>query len=111
MAKDTITIRIQSELIDRLDGEAKDKDVSRSEYIRQILRSRHESKDLREEIEDLRDRLDQREQRIDELEEQLTKRSQLEEKVENLPDQIREAEHEPSPPFIVRWVQWWRNRE
>jgi hypothetical protein len=35
----------------------------------------------------------------------------LEEKVENLPDQIREVKNEPSPPFIVRWVQWWRNRE
>jgi len=36
-----VTIRSREELIDGLDGEADDKGISRSEYIREILEDRH----------------------------------------------------------------------
>lgn len=46
----------------------------------------------RADTERLCDRLETREERIDELEEQLARRSQLEQKVENLPEKVRETE-------------------
>jgi chromosome segregation ATPase len=110
MAKETITIRIEGDLIDSLDAEAEDRDVTRSEYVRQILKDRRESDELREEIESLREQLDRRQERIETLEEQLAKRSNIEEKVEDLPDKLRAVESEPSAPFFVEWYQWWRNR-
>jgi uncharacterized coiled-coil DUF342 family protein len=110
MAKETITIRIDGDLIDSLDAEAEDRDVTRSEYVRQILKDRRESDELREEIDSLREQLDRRQERIETLEEQLAKRSNIEEKVEDLPDKIRAVEEEPSAPFFVEWFRWWRNR-
>jgi len=110
MAKETITIRIDGDLIDSLDAEAEDRDVTRSKYVRQILKDRRESDELREEIDSLREQLDRRQERIETLEEQLAKRSNIEEKVEDLPDKIRAVEEEPSAPFFVEWFRWWRNR-
>jgi chromosome segregation ATPase len=110
MAKETITIRIDGDLIDSLDAEAEDRDVTRSEYVRQILKDRRESDELREEIESLREQLDRRQERIETLEEQLAKRSNIEEKIEDLPDRIRDAESKPSPPFFIEWLRWWRER-
>jgi predicted transcriptional regulator len=105
MAKETITIRIDGDLIDSLDAEAEDRDVTRSEYVRQILRERHEG----EEIESLREQLDSRQERIKTLEEQLAKRSNIEQKVEDLPDKLRAVEEEPDPPWPVRWYRWLRS--
>jgi uncharacterized coiled-coil DUF342 family protein len=110
MAKETITIRIDGDLIDSLDSEAEDRDVTRSGYVRQILQERHRADELREEIDFLREQLDRRQERIETLEEQLARRSNIEEKVEDLPDKIRDVESEPSAPFFVEWYQWWRNR-
>jgi chromosome segregation ATPase len=111
MAKETITIRIEGDLIDSLDAEAEDKDVTRSEYVRQILKDRRESDELREEIDTLREQLDRRQERIETLEEQLARRSNIEEKVEDLPDKLRDAESEPSPPFFVKWYRWFRRNK
>jgi Arc/MetJ-type ribon-helix-helix transcriptional regulator len=77
-----ITIRLPEDLLDDLETEAEEADVSRSEYIRDALRTR-------EDTERLRERLESREDRIDELERQLAERSQIEDKIENLPDKIR----------------------
>jgi hypothetical protein len=44
------------------------------------------------EYDNLADRLESREDRIAELEDQLSPRSQIEDKIETLPDKIREAE-------------------
>ena len=53
MPKDSITIRLQSDLIDSLEAEADEQSVSRSEYIRQILRQRHEVDELQEKVDTL----------------------------------------------------------
>lgn len=45
------------------------------------------------------------EERIDALESQLARRSQLEEKIEDLPAKVRDAESEPDAPFFVQWYQ------
>jgi septal ring factor EnvC (AmiA/AmiB activator) len=107
MAKESITIRLQADLIDVLEEEAGEESVSRSEYVRQILQNRHESDELADEVERLRDRLESREQRIDGLEEQLARRSQLEEKVDTLAKQ----QEEPEPPFFVKWLRWYRRQQ
>ncbi len=69
---------------------------SRSEALRQILDEYEELhteyETLEEEYEQLRTRYESKEDRIEQLEEQLSRRSQIEEKVEDLPDKIRGAE-------------------
>jgi len=106
MPKDSITIRLQSDLIDSLETEADEEGVSRSEYIRQILRQRHDVEDLREKVDTLQERLDSREDRVRELEDQLTKRSRIEEKV----DTLAKKEQESNAPFVVKWHRWYKNR-
>ena len=98
-----LTIRIPEDLKESLDAEADEYDVSTSEYVRRLIRQGRE-------YDDLQDRLETREARIDELEEQLARRSQIEDKIENLPDKIREPDDDdPSPPWPVRWYRWFRN--
>ena len=111
MSKESITIRLQPELIDRLEGEAEEAGVSRSEYIRQILRERREKEALHEEVAMLESRLESRESRISDLEEQLARRSQVEEKVEEVALEVREDREESNAPFFVKWYRWFREGE
>ena len=101
---DPLTIRIPEETRESLEAEADEHDVSVSEYIRRLIRKGRE-------YDELAARLDAREARIDELEAQLARRSQLEEKVEALPDKIRDVDAEPAPPWPVRWYRWIRRDE
>jgi len=110
MGRTQTTIRLNDELIEQLDTEAEERDVSRSEYVREILHDRHETDVLEAEVDRLRERLEAREERIGELEGQLAQRSNLEEKIEDLPDKVRDIEDEPNPPFFINWLRWWRNR-
>jgi len=92
-----LSVSLEPEHVDRLDDRQAEGDVSsRSAAIREILDEyeslRIECEDLRDECDNLRTRLENREDRIDELEAQLARRSQLEEKVESLPDKIRDRE-------------------
>jgi len=105
------TIRLEESLIEDLDSEAEERDVSRSEYVRQILRERRESEELREEIDTLRDRLESREERIQDLEEQLARRSQMEERVEEVALEVREQRESSNAPFFVKWYRWWSERD
>lgn len=78
-----LSVRLAIRTIADLERESQELGVSRSEYIRQIIDSRHRADALEQ-------RLAVREDRIDELEQQLARRSQVEEKIENLPAQIQE---------------------
>jgi metal-responsive CopG/Arc/MetJ family transcriptional regulator len=109
MPKDSITIRLEDELIARLEEEAEEEGVSRSEYIRQILREQGERRELEEEIDTLRQRLETREARVEELEKQLTRRSQIEDKVEEVALEVREERAESNAPFFVKWYRWFRD--
>lgn len=85
----TITIDDeQSQLLDDLSGEGGEYD-SKSEAVRDFIQAGKEHRELQTEIDTLRDRLEAREERIDELESQLRKRSNIEDKIEDLPDKIR----------------------
>jgi len=107
MSKESITIRLQPELIDTLKEEAEEEGVSRSEHIRQILRERGEKEELREEVATLQSRLDSREERVSELEEQLARRSNIEEKV----DTLAKRQETGNAPFFVKWYRWFREGE
>jgi len=92
-----LSVSLTTDHVDDLDERQERDDIgSRSAALREILdeyeemRTQYEA--LRTECEDLRTRLESRENRIDELETQLSRRSQLEEKVEDLPDKIRGQE-------------------
>mgnify|MGYP000412063433 CR=1 FL=1 len=92
-----LSVSLEPEHVERLDDRQAEGDVSsRSAAVRDILDEyeslRTECEDLRDECDNLRTRLENREDRIDELEGQLARRSQLEEKVEALPDKIRGRE-------------------
>jgi DNA repair exonuclease SbcCD ATPase subunit len=80
-----ITLRLPTDLLEELDEEADEAGVSRSEHVRDVLRTRADTNELR-------DRIEQKEDRIQQLEEQLARRSQLEEKIEALPDRVRDLE-------------------
>jgi predicted transcriptional regulator len=111
MAKESITIRLGGDLIDRLESEADEDGVSRSEHIRQILREQGDRRELEDEIGALRERLENREDRIDELERQLARRSEIEEKVEEVALEVQEQKETANAPFPVRWLNWWRSRD
>jgi uncharacterized protein YlxW (UPF0749 family) len=110
MSKQGVTIRLREELIDALDEEADEKDVSRSEYIREILHSRHEVDELQEQVETLNERLESREERVSQLETQLARRSQMEDKIEEVALEVREERDSDNAPFFVNWWNWWRDR-
>jgi DNA repair ATPase RecN len=111
----TITLKVEAETREQLDSEADERGFdSRSSYLREIIHRRDEADELQkehqQELEELRDeheteieelnqelaavqnRLESRETRIEELEQQLARRSQIEEKIESLPDKIRDRE-------------------
>lgn len=92
MPRLTITIDDdQGELLDEISGEGGEYE-SKSAAVRDFIQAGEERRELQEEIERLRDRLDSREDRIEELESQLRKRSNIEEKIEDLPSKIHGAE-------------------
>lgn len=80
-----LTIRIQSKTKESLEEEADEYDVSVSEHVRNLIEQGRE-------YDELADRLAAREDRIEELESQLRKRSNIEEKIEDLPDKIHDAD-------------------
>lgn len=80
-----LTIRIHEETRESLEAEADEYDVSVSEYVRDLIEQGRE-------YDELADRLEAREARIEELESQLRKRSNIEDKIEDLPDKIRGAD-------------------
>ncbi|WP_225336652.1 ribbon-helix-helix domain-containing protein [Halomicrobium urmianum] len=106
MSRKSITVRIREDLIDRLDEEADERDVSRSEYIRGILEDRHRAEELAERVERLEERLEEREDRIATLEEQLARRSNIEEKIDTL---AKQEQHEEAP-FFIKWYRWWKRQ-
>jgi DNA repair exonuclease SbcCD ATPase subunit len=80
-----LTIRIQEETKKTLEDEAGEYNVSVSEYIRRLI-------DQGREYDRIREKLASREDRITQLESQLSRRSEIEDKIEDLPDKIRGAE-------------------
>lgn len=92
MPRLTVTIDDdQNELLEAVAGEDGEYE-SKSAAVRDFIQAGEERQELEAEIKRLRDRLESRNERIDELESQLRKRSNIEDKIEDLPDKIRDAE-------------------
>lgn len=110
MPRLTVTItEDQAELLEEISGDDAEYD-SKSAAVRDFIQHGEERRELEREIARLEERLETREERIDELEDQLARRSQIEEKVDVLATRVEETE-EPEPPFVIRWWQWWRDRD
>jgi len=92
MPRLTVTIDDdQDELLEAVAGEDGEYE-SKSAAVRDFIQAGEERQELEAEIRRLRDRLESRNERIDELESQLRKRSNIEDKIEDLPDKIRDAD-------------------
>mgnify|MGYP002763319574 CR=1 FL=1 len=92
MPRLTVTIDDdQNELLEAVAGEDGEYE-SKSAAVRDFIQAGEERQELEAEIRRLRDRLESRNERIDELESQLRKRSNIEDKIEDLPDKIRGAD-------------------
>lgn len=92
MPRLTVTIDDdQNELLEAVAGEDGEYE-SKSAAVRDFIQAGEERQELEAEIRRLRDRLESRNERIDELESQLRKRSNIEDKIEDLPDKIRDAD-------------------
>lgn len=92
MPRLTVTIDDdQNDLLEAVAGEDGEYE-SKSAAVRDFIQAGEERRELEAEIQRLRDRLESRNERIDELESQLRKRSNIEDKIEDLPDKIRDAD-------------------
>jgi predicted nucleic acid-binding Zn-ribbon protein len=110
-----VSVSIRQEQYDTLVERQESGDAgSFSEALRQVLDEyeavREECEDLRTECEELQTRLEAREDRVDDLEEQLRRRSNVEEKVDELALEVQETRTSSDAPFFVRWARWWRER-
>jgi predicted RNase H-like nuclease (RuvC/YqgF family) len=90
--KKQVAVRLPLREKAELEAEAAERGVSRSEYIRGILRDRHREDDLAEDISELQEQLDAREQRVEDLEAQLRERHDIKNEIQDLPDKIRDAD-------------------
>ena len=110
MGRQQTTIRLTESLIEKIDDEADEQDLSRSEYIRQLLENRHRADKLEDEIQSLREQLESRESRISTLETQLRERREIEDKVDEVAMEVKEQRESTNAPFVVKWYKWWKNR-
>ena len=99
---DPTTIRLPDDLLDELDAEADERDMKRSDYIREVLQDRHDYDRLQAEYEAEIDDLKQEVERLNrerrQLLEQRSENQELRRYVEN------DVEwHEASLPTRVRW--------
>jgi metal-responsive CopG/Arc/MetJ family transcriptional regulator len=72
-----ITIRLPEEEIESLDEEAEEADVSRSEYVRDVIRSRKEHEELRNEVDELREEVERQKRERRQLLEQRDEHQEL----------------------------------
>lgn len=92
-----LTISLEQRHVYELDARQRINDLgSRSAAARDVLDSyeevEQEYEDLEQEYEDLHKSYEEREDRIETLESQLRERSQIEKKIEDLPDKVRSVE-------------------
>jgi hypothetical protein len=97
------TLRLPADLLEDLDEEAEEHGVSRSEYVRDILASRHEHERLRTEVERLRNEkrtvLEQREEHQELVAFARTERELVERREQ------REREREAAG--VMTRAKWW----
>lgn len=87
----SLSTRVPDDTYARLEERAEERNTSVSAEARKLIAQGFDVEELELELDDLRDRLDARETRVETLEAQLAERSEIEDKIEDLPDKIRET--------------------
>ncbi|WP_227355797.1 plasmid mobilization protein [Haladaptatus salinisoli] len=87
-SRKNVTVRLAEEKVDELDNEASDHGVSRAEYIRNLIESRHEPDEVDAELDRLQDEITRLQNELDESTTELErvrreKRQILEQREEN----------------------------
>jgi hypothetical protein len=67
----TITLRVEPDTLESIDEEADERDQTRSEYIRELFRTRHDHERIRAERDRLRDERDDERTKREDLRRQL----------------------------------------
>jgi predicted nucleic acid-binding Zn-ribbon protein len=114
MSRLTVSVSEEDEQYVREQSQDSEEYNSLSGVMRDCIQAHKEQPELEDEIERLRDRLESRESRIEDLEEQLARRSQIEEKVEEVRMEVKgqqEADVDEDAPFPIRWWRWWQRRQ
>jgi predicted transcriptional regulator len=102
-----LSVTVEEETVEYIEELAEERDSSRSQIVRELIADGQQAEEYKQQAEELQERLDSREARIDELEGQLTRRSQLEEKVDTLAKQ----QDEEDAPFFIKWYRWWERQQ
>ena len=111
------TLRLPDDMLDALDSEADEHDASRSEYIRDILASRHEQDGMHDEHDGMHDKytrqiaeLERENERLHrERRQLLEQRDEHNELVRHVEDEREEREHrrERRNAPVWRRAKWW----
>ena len=117
----TITLRVEADTLESLDAEADERDRTRSEHVREILRTRNDAERLREEIDELRAERDDAEARADDLRRQLAAANSRADDVDDLAEYVREEQslrqqeaerrRRRREASILRRAKWWLTGE
>lgn len=105
-----ISIKVDETVIEELDAEADERDLTRSQYLRNIIEERHETERITEKYEA---EIDQLESRIDELQAQLRTVNRENEDVKELVAYVEEErqlqrdrkERRDAP--VWKRAKWW----
>jgi Arc/MetJ-type ribon-helix-helix transcriptional regulator len=108
-----LSLSLEDRHVEEIEERVEEGDAeSKSAAVRAILDEYEdlttECEDLRGECSDLRTRVESREERIEELEEQLARRSQIEDRVEDVELELAETREDLTAPAPVRWWRWIR---
>jgi len=102
-----ITLRLPSDVISECESEAEDADESRSEYLREVIKSRHDDAEevdnLREEVNRLRTEVE----RLQNEKRQLIEQREEHEELVKWADRERTLQEEKLRAGIGRRLKWW----
>lgn len=109
-----ITVRLDEDTIESLEDEANERGESRSEYLRDVIASRHEVDELRTEVENMRGEHEQEvkqlQAKVDDLQRQLMSANQRIDDVNELKEYIESekslSERKAKAGVLTR-AKWW----
>lgn len=66
-----ISVRMDEDSVEELDSDAEDRDLSRAEFVRELIESRNDTSDLQDELDDCHSELQESRARVNELRQEL----------------------------------------
>jgi chromosome segregation ATPase len=98
-----ITLRIPSDTLEEVESEADEEGKTRSEYLRDVIDSRHEHEELRTEVERLRTEVERKERRVEAVLEQREEHTDLVRAVER----EQSLQERKAKAGVVTRLKWW----